>query len=242
MHFDQAFFFRLLLHPPRSLIDGLATTILAAVLSMVLGVLLGLLLAVLGRSRLRVVRYVCSGYVMFFRGTPLLVNLNMKNLGLPYHLGGIDMIPAYIPLYFFDLSGAVLAGVLAFGLHEAAYMSEVIRAGIESIAKGQIEAARSLGMTSAQTMRRIILPQTLRLIIPPFGNAVNSMFKTTSLLAFIGVPELFQVANAIQAATYRTFEVYLVISVYYLILTAIWSVIQGLLERRLAGFPARRPE
>jgi polar amino acid transport system permease protein len=113
-------------------------------------------------------------------------------------------------------------------------MSEVIRAGIESIAKGQIEAAHSLGMTPGQTMRRIILPQTLRLIIPPFGNAVNSMFKTTSLLAFIGVPELFQVANAIQAATYRTFEVYLAVAAYYLILTGVWSVFQEFLERWLA--------
>jgi polar amino acid transport system permease protein len=166
---------------------------------MVMGVALGALLAVAGLSRFRVLRWANQVYIAFFRGTPILVQLMLVYFGIPYLLGGYDLFPPAIPVLGFKVQGAIVAGILAFGLHEAAYMSEITRAGILSIDPGQTEAAKSLGMVPSLTMRRIILP------------------------------------DSIHAATYRTFEVYLGVSVYYLLLTAIWTLIQQRIEHRLAS-------
>jgi len=237
VQFDGAFFLKLVFSPPPALLWGLLITVSATLCSMVIGIVGGTLLAVAGLSRWRAVQWFNQIYIGFFRGTPLLVQLMLVYFGIPYLLGGFDMFPPKIPIFGLNLHGALLAGIITFSLHEAAYMSEITRAGILSIDAGQTEAAKSLGMVPSLTMRRIILPQAIRIIIPPLGNQFNAMFKTTSLLSFIAVPEMFLIADSIHAATYRTFEVYLGVSVYYLLLTGIWTLIQRRIEKRIsAGF------
>lgn len=238
MQFDLGFFLKLVFTPPPALVWGLSITVSATIVSMLLGIALGMLLAVAGLSRHAPLRWLNQLYIGFFRGTPILVQLMLIYFGIPYLLGGLDLFPPKIPLIFgATMPGALLAGIVTFSLHEAAYMSEIARAGILSIDSGQTEAAKSLGMTPFLTLRRIILPQAIRVIVPPLGNQCNAMFKTTSLLSVIAVPEMFLIADSIHAATYRTFEVYLGVSVYYLALTGIWTLIQRAIEARIsAGF------
>lgn len=231
--FDGDFFLRFVFSPQPALIKGLWLTICAAVVSQIFGVVLGGVLALCGMNKRLPLRIFNRAFLFFFRGTPLLVQLVLVYFGLPYLLGGFDLFPAYVPFGPFSVPGALIAGIVTFSLHEAAYMSEIIRAGIESIDSGQSEAALALGMRPALAMRRIILPQALRVIVPPLGNQFNQMLKSTSLLSVIAVPELFRVSEEIQSATYKSFEVYLGVSVYYLLLTAIWTVIQIRLERGL---------
>ena len=240
MQFDLAFFLKFVFHPPAALLHGLWITVVSAVLAMALGIILGVLLAIGGLSRSRILRSLNQVYIAFFRGTPVLVQLMLIYFGLPY-LIGFDLFPPVISLGPIDVNGAMVAGIVAFGLHEAAYMSEITRAGISSIDRGQTEAAKALGMPGALIMRKVILPQAIRVIVPPLGNKFNAMFKTTSLLSVIAVPEMFHVADAIHAATYRTFEVYLGVSIYYLVLTGIWTLLQRWLEAHLKTEFARTP-
>lgn len=232
--FDTGFFLRFVFQPSAPLIKGLGLTLLAAIISQIAGVALGCVLALAGLSRVLPVRAINKAYLFFFRGTPVLVQLVLIYYGLPYVLGGVDLFPPRVVLGPVWIQGALLAGIVTFGLHEAAYMSEIIRAGIQSIDDGQSEAARALGMTPALAMRRIILPQAARVILPPLGNQFNQMLKTTSLLSVIAVPELFRIAEEVQSATYKSFEVYLGVSVYYLALTGGWTVLQMGMERWLA--------
>jgi polar amino acid transport system permease protein len=232
VQFDFGFFLNFIFRPPSSLFYGLWITVAATVASMAGGVALGILLAVGGMSRSLPLRVFNQSYIAFFRGTPVLVQLMLFYFGLP-HLLGVDIFPAVVRFGPISLAGALLAGILTFTLHEAAYMSEITRAGVVAIDSGQTEAAKSLGMTPALTMRRIILPQAIRVIVPPLGNQFNAMFKTTSLLSVIAVPEMLHIADAIHAATYRTFEVYLGVSVYYLALTGVWTLLQRQIEARL---------
>ncbi len=233
MQFDLTFFLGFVFHPPAALLYGLWITVASTVLAMAMGIILGVLLAISGLSRSWLLQSFNQVYIAFFRGTPVLVQLMLIYFGLPYLFGGFDMFPPVIPLGPIALSGAMVAGIVAFGLHEAAYMSEITRAGISAVDPGQAEAAKSLGMSRSLTLRKIILPQAVRVIVPPLGNQFNAMFKTTSLLSVIAVPEMFHIADAIHAATYRTFEVYLGVSVYYLVLTGIWTILQRRLEAHL---------
>lgn len=233
LQFDTAFFLNFVFHPQGALLQGLALTVAAAVLSQLIGTVLGILLAVAGLSRFWPPRWINQLYIWFFRGTPVLVQLVLIYFGLPYLLG-FDLFPAQMRMGPFSLAGAVVAGIATFGLHEAAYMSEITRAGIASVDGGQSEAAKALGMTPGLSMRRIILPQTVQVIVPAMGNQFNNMLKTTALLSVIGVAEMFRVAEQIQAATFLTFEVYLGVSVYYLLLTGAWTAIQMALEAWLA--------
>jgi polar amino acid transport system permease protein len=245
LRFDFAFFFDILFRPPPGLLHGLSITVLTTIIAMILGIGLGTLLAIASLSRRWSLRLLSGSYVTFFRGTPVLVQIVLVYFGLPYLFGGWDMFPPSIPIFgVINLSGALLAGIIAFALHEAAYMCEIARAGIESVDPGQTEAAKALGMEPGLAMRRIILPQAARVIIPPLGNQCNAMFKTTSLLSVIAVPEMFLFADSLHAATYRTFEVYLAVAVYYLLLTFAWTFIQYAIERRLGrryGSPSATP-
>lgn len=234
VQFDMPFFLAFVFNPPPALLRGLVITIAAAAVSLLAGATLGALLGIGGISRFRGLRIFNQLFIGFFRGTPVLVQLVLVYFGIPALLGGIDLFPAVMQFPGFTISGAIVAGVVTFSLHEAAYMSEIFRAGIQSIDTGQNEAAKSLGMPPGLAMRRIILPQALRVIVPPLGNQFNIMLKTTSLLSVIAIPELFHVADAVQSATYKSFEVYLGVSVYYLVLTGVWTLIQGQIERRVA--------
>ncbi len=184
-------------------------------------------------SRLWPPRLLSGFYVLVFRGTPIIVQIFFVYFGTNL-LFGFTLIPNTLHLGLFDLDGAVFAGIVALALNEGAYMREIIRAGIDSIDKGQMEAARSLGMTPGLAMRRIILPQAARVIVPPLGNEFNAMIKTTSLLAFIGVYEVFQDADVHYSNTFRPVEYFLTVACWYLLLTSIWTLIQAQIERKLA--------
>jgi polar amino acid transport system permease protein len=238
LHFDVDLFLKFIFQPSPALIGGLAITIYASVVSQVFGVVIGIFSALAGMARNRILRTISGFYVWFFRGTPLLVQMFIIYFGTPY-LFGIDLFPNDVHLGFLSLRGSVLAGIVALSINEGAYMSEIVRAGILSVEPGQTEAAKSLGMTYGLTMRRIVLPQALRVIIPPLGNEFNNMLKTTSLMAVIAVTELFRVAQGVYAVTFKPFEVFLGVAVYYLALTTIWTLIQGAIERRLGASTTR---
>jgi polar amino acid transport system permease protein len=238
LHFDVDLFLKFIFQPSPALIGGLAITIYASVVSQVFGVVIGIFSALAGMARNRILRTISGFYVWFFRGTPLLVQMFIIYFGTPY-LFGIDLFPNDVHLGFLSLRGSVLAGIVALSINEGAYMSEIVRAGILSVEPGQTEAAKSLGMTYGLTMRRIVLPQALRVIIPPLGNEFNNMLKTTSLMAVISVTELFRVAQGVYAVTFKPFEVFLGVAVYYLALTTIWTLIQGMIERRLGASTTR---
>ena len=174
-------------------------------------------------------------YVWLFRGTPLLVQLTFFFFGL-----SVAKIYTWPPIELFGLSisGEIQAGVFALGVNEGAYMSEIVRAGILAVDRGQLEAARSLGMTYRLAMLRVVLPQAARVIIPPLGNEFNNMLKTTSLLVVLGnVPELyvtFSRKNGSGPTSFHPFELFLAAAVWYLLLTTIWSLAQARIERRLS--------
>jgi polar amino acid transport system permease protein len=229
--FDWAFFWHYLFSPSSTFLDGLWRTIYISVVAQLLGVLLGLLLALAQRSRFAPLRWAGRGYVWLVRGTPLLVQLVVVYNGLA--AAGIYRF-ADVQLGGFVLLGVVQAAILTLAANEAAYMAEIFRAALDAIDRGQAEAAQALGMTPATTMRVILLPQAFRIIVPPLGNEFNLMMKTTSLLSVIGLQEMFQTAQSINSATFKTFEIFLVAACYYLALTTIWSFVQRFIERKLA--------
>jgi polar amino acid transport system permease protein len=198
------------------------TTLWIAVISQVCGVIIGLFLALMRMSRYRWLSLPARFYIWIFRGSPLLVQLLLLYFGIP------EVFPGLVP-YITVYSTALIA----FSLNEGAYMSEIVRAGISSVDTGQMEAAKSLGMRYALAMRRIILPQAARVIIPPLGNEFNNMLKTTSLASVIGLFELTYTASLYGAQTFSYFELLVVATFYYLILTTVWGYIQSYIENRM---------
>jgi polar amino acid transport system permease protein len=232
LKFDLDFFVNFVFNPSPALLGGLAITIYASIIAQLTGVILGTLSALAGMARNPVLRTISSVYVWFFRGTPVLVQMFLIYYGTPY-LFGIDLFPTNLGIGITTLRGAIIAGTFALGVNEGAYMSEIVRAGILSVDPGQTEAAKSLGMTYGLTMRRIVLPQALRVIIPPLGNEFNNMLKTTSLMSILGAEEMFRVAQATYSATFKPFEAFLGVALYYLVLTTVWSWVQARIERRV---------
>lgn len=211
---------------------ALATTVSIAIVAQVLGIVLGLISAVAGLSRFLPVRVLSAAYVLVTRGTPLIVQIFFVFFGANLFFG-FSLFPRAVAIAGLTLSGAILAGTVALAINEGAYMSEIIRAGIQSVDPGQMEAALSVGMTRPLAMRRIVLPQAARVIVPPLGNEFNGMIKNTSLLAFIGVYELFFDAEVHYSTTFKPVEYFLAVAFWYLVLTTIWSIIQARIERRL---------
>ena len=230
--FDWGTFWPRIFHPDSAFASALFATIYIAVISQALGVVLGLLAALMRMSRLRVLQVLSGLYVWVFRGTPVIVQIFFVYFGTNL-LFGFTLIPNQVN-WLFGLDGAAFAGILALGINEGAYMREIIRAGIDAVDRGQLEAARSLGMTYRLAMRRIVLPQAARVIVPPLGNEFNNMMKTSSLLFFIGVYELFQDAEVHYSNNFKPVEVFLAVALSYLMLTTVWSFIQSRIERRLA--------
>jgi polar amino acid transport system permease protein len=143
-----------------------------------------------------------------------------------------------------SVKAAVQAAIIGLMINESAYIAEIVRAGLDSVPKGQFEAAASLGMTPVKLMRWIIVPQSLRVMVPPLGNSFNGMMKTTSVLSVIGVSEMFLVTQSISSSTFHTFEIFIVAAIYYLALTTIWTFVQAGIENRLSrqlGIQARVP-
>jgi polar amino acid transport system permease protein len=218
------------------ILDGLRNTLLLTLLAMVVGLVLGIVLAVARDSKNPIVSGAALLYIGFFRGTPLLVQLIFWfNLSALYPtLGlGIPFGPTFVSGSANDLITPLTAAVLGLGLNEAAYMAEIVRAGLQSVDSGQTQAAQALGMTGRQVFRRIVLPQALRVIIPPTGNETISMLKTTSLVSVIALPELLFAAQVIYSRTYQVIPLLITASLWYLILTTVLTIGQSFLERRL---------
>lgn len=223
-----------LFHPDEVFIRALLTTVYIAIASQVLGVVLGLAAALMRMSRIAPLRWLSGFYVLLFRGTPLLVQIFFVYYGVNL-LFGFALIPTTVNFGLFTMDGAVFAGILALGLNEGAYMREIIRAGIDAIDRGQMEAARSLGMRHGLAMRRIVLPQAARVIVPPLGNEFNAMIKNTSLVFTIGVYEMFSDAEIHYSQTFQPVEFFGAVAIWYLVLTSVWTVIQAAIERKLAA-------
>jgi polar amino acid transport system permease protein len=218
-NFDFSIFRHFLFYGP--ILDGVKVTIILAVLSQAAGIVLGLFSA-LGRiSPLKppIFRWITGFYIWLFRGTPLLVQLAFVYFAVP------QLTKNHLLLNEF------WSAAVALSLNEGAYMTEIIRAGITSVPAGQMEAAQSLGMTRWLAMRRIILPQAIRFVIPPTGNEFISMLKNTSLAVIIGANELFWNVQQVYDANFRYFELLSVASVWYLAMTTVATYIQSHIER-----------
>ncbi|HYB09481.1 MAG TPA: amino acid ABC transporter permease [Alphaproteobacteria bacterium] len=238
MSFDWPFFWHYLLRPSAAYLNGLMLTLVLSVVAQSLGTVIGLFAALGRMSHIAPLQYLVRGYVWIMRGTPLLVQIVFIYTGLA--AGGIFRFED-ISLGILTIPGNVQAGLVALSLNEAAYMAEIIRAGISSVDSGQTEAAKSLGMTYGLVMRRIVLPQATRFVIPPLGNEFNAMLKNTTLVSVIGVPELLLTTETLTSATFRVFELYSVVALYYLTLTTLWGVVQGRIEARFGEPTAQTP-
>jgi polar amino acid transport system permease protein len=235
MNFDWAFFWRYLFEPSSVYLHGLWLTLSLSVISQGIGTLIGVAAALGTQSRFRAVRALVAFYTWLMRGTPLLVQIVFIYTALA--VGGVFRFQD-IHLGFIVIPGNIQAAIVALSLNEGAYMTEIVRAGILSVDNGQTEAAKSLGMTYLKLMRRIVLPQAVRVILPPLGNEFNAMLKNTTLVSVIGVPELLLATQMVTSATFRVFELYTVVALYYLTLTTLWGFVQQAIERRY-GEPSR---
>ncbi len=219
------------------ILKGLVVTLELTVIAMFIGVVLGVVLAVMRLSTNPIVSGASWVYIWFFRGTPVLVQLLIWfNLAALYSVVslGIPFGPEFVTFNTNNLIAPLVAAILGLGLNEAAYMSEIIRAGILSVDQGQTEAAQALGMSRLKTMRRIVLPQAMRVVVPPTGNETISMLKTTSLASVIAVTELLYAAQIIYGRTFQTIPLLIVAVIWYLILTSILSGGQFYVERYFA--------
>jgi polar amino acid transport system permease protein len=218
----------------KSILHGTLITLELTFVAMAIGIAGGIVLAVMRLSPNPVVSGASWFYIWFFRGTPVLVQIllwyNLSYL-FPHLSLGIPFGPRFVTGSTNSLISALTAGILALGLNEAAYMAEIVRAGILSVDEGQSEAASALGMTRSLVMRRIVLPQAMRVIVPPTGNETISMLKTSALVSSIAVPELLQQTQAIINTTFATVPLLLMASIWYLAMTSVLTVGQFYLER-----------
>ncbi|GAA0218227.1 amino acid ABC transporter permease [Actinomadura nitritigenes] len=226
-----------------AVMTGIGKTLELTAIAMVMGVVGGVLLAIMRLSPNPLISGSAWLYIWAFRGTPVLVQILLwafiKAL-VPELSIGIPFGPTFAHFDANSLITPFVAGCLGLGLNEAAYMSEIVRAGILSVDQGQAEAASALGMSRAKTMRRIVLPQAMRVIIPPTGNETISMLKTSSLVSVIAVPELLYSVQIIYGRTYQTIPLLLLASIWYLIMTSILTVGQFYLERYFGRGTAQR--
>ncbi|MFI0823210.1 amino acid ABC transporter permease [Streptomyces roseolus] len=215
-----------------SVLSGLWKTILISVSAMALGLVLGIVFAVMRLSKNPVTGAVSWLYIWFFRGTPVYVQLLVWfNLALIFEYINLG------PIYKDETSQVLtpfMVALLGLGLNEGAYMAEIVRAGIQSVDEGQTEAAHALGMSQTKTMRRIVLPQAMRVIVPPTGNEFINMLKTSSLVSAVQYTELLRASSNIGSVSGAVMEMLFVASIWYLALTSVFSVGQYYLERRFA--------
>lgn len=226
----------------RVILEGLKNTVLIAVVSQAVGIVLGVLLATMRLSRNPVFSAAAWLYIWFFRGTPRLVQVLFWYNGLllvidRVHIAGPGFTLVDKPAA--EVITPFVAAVLALGLNEGAYMAEVTRAGILSVDAGQTEAAQALGMRGGLAFRRIVLPQAMRVILPPTGNEFISMIKDTALIQTIGQIELLGRATAIYSQSGAIFELLIMSCLWYLVLTSLAQTGQYYLERRFARGAAR---
>jgi polar amino acid transport system permease protein len=209
-------FFDFLISP--SLLEGAWLTVWLTLVTMLLGLTLGFVLAVFKMSRVRVLRVLSEGYIWLFRGTPLLVQLVILYTGLP-------QVGIRLP--------AITAAIIGLALNEAAYLAETIRSGIMSVHRGQSEAAQSLGMGGYHRYRLVILPQAIRIIVPPLSSSLNGLLKLTTLVSIIAVNDLLRMTTYAVQENFRVLEGLAVAALYYLAMTTFLTFVQQRLEKRL---------
>ncbi|MCA0425267.1 MAG: amino acid ABC transporter permease [Proteobacteria bacterium] len=208
-------FFEYLTNP--FILGGALTTIWLTVVSITAGLALGFAVALMKMAANPWLAAPARFYVWLFRGTPLLVQLIVIYTGLPQL--GIKL-------------SVVQSALIGLTLNEAAYLAEIVRAGITAVPQGQVKAARALGMREAQIMRYIVMPQALRIIIPPLGNSVNGLLKTTSVTSVISMEELLRRTQVLIQERFMVLELFAVAAIYYLIMTSLWDMVQQRIERR----------
>ncbi len=199
-------------------LDGMKYTLILAFFTVILGFVFGLFLSIMRLSNKKVFKFLGAAYVEFIRGTPLLLQLYVVYYGLP-HIGII--LPDFT------------AGIVALSVNSAAYISEIVRAGIQSVDKGQLEAARSIGMKKGMAMRYIIIPQAVKTILPALGNEFITIIKESSIVSIIGIHDLMYNTDTIRGNTFRVFEPLMIAALLYFIMTFGLSKILGLFERRM---------
>ena len=199
-------------------ISGAKLTLYLAFFSVIFGTILGLMLALLKLSKIKMLNFIASAYIEFFRGTPILVQLYIIYYGL-YAIG-------------LNLPDNV-AGIITLSINSAAYVAEIIRAGISAVDSGQTEAGRSLGLTGAETMRYIVIPQAFKNILPALGNEFITIIKESSIVSVIGIHELMYNANTVRGNTFKPYEPLIVAAVIYFVITFTLSKVLGVFERRL---------
>lgn len=205
---------------------GIPTTVWVSLVAVVLGAALGLLLALASQTKSKVLRIIAKIYIDVVRGTPMLAQALIMAYGVPWLLQswGID----------FTWPQMVLPAVIVCGCNSAAYMAEVIRSGIQAVDKGQMEAARSLGMTHGMAMRLVIIPQAIRIILPAFANEFVTLIKETSVLGYVGVVEILRRGQLWNASSFETFPAYIGVALAYMVLTIPLSKIINGYERKMA--------
>lgn len=220
----------------KRILEGVWLTLVITVLSMVVSTVLAIVIAAMRLASNPVLTSVAWFYVWAFRGTPVLVQIVLWGyLGLLFEKVTLGVPLTDVVFWQMDTNALVtpfIAGLLALTLNQAAYSSEIVRAGMVSVDEGQREAAYSLGMSPLYTFRRVLLPQAMRVIIPPMGNELISMLKNTSLLSVIAVMELYTQASVISSSNLKQVELLIVVSIWYLFMTSVLSVPQYYLERR----------
>lgn len=199
------------------LLTGVGVTVLLTVFPMLAGLLLGMLLALAQSSPSPLIVRAARFYIWLFRGTPLIVQLVIIYTGLPQ-----------IGLKF----GVVTSAFLGLSMNEAAYLSEIIRAGFAAVPAGQRDAAKALGLRPVQILRLVTLPQAMRIILPPLGNSVNGLLKATSITSVISMEEMMRRGQLLMQVNFDVLEVYCAVAVYYLLLTSLWEIVQRMLEHR----------
>ena len=199
------------------LLMGAATTLALTLSAIVVGLCLGLALALMRRSRWRIVAGAARAYIWLFRGTPLLVQLIVIYTGLPQF--GIRL-------------GVAESALLGLSLNEAAYLAEIIRSGLLAVPAGQVNAAKALGMRDDQALRYVVVPQAFRIIIPPLGNSVNGLLKTSSMASVISLEELLRRTQELIQEKFMVMELFTVAALYYLAMTTAWEFVQRAIERR----------
>lgn len=220
------------------ILSGVVVTLELTILAMVIGIALGIGLAVMRQSHNPVLRAISGAYIFVFRGTPLLVQIILWfNAALLFPRIGVGDFAVETN----TIVTAFVAAVLALGLNEGAYMAEIVRGGINAVDGGQLEAANALGMTRGQAFRRVVLPQAMRVIIPPTGNEVINMLKTTALVSVVSAHDLLTNAQAIYSQTYEVVDLLIVASLWYLAMTTVATTAQRMLEKRYSRGVAARP-
>ena len=204
-----------------SLISGLGVTIKIAFFAIILAIVLGLIFGLMSISKFKILKAISTIYVYIVRGTPLMIQAMFVYFGLGQALG-----------VRFD---PVLAGIVILGINAGAYLSEIFRSGIEAVDKGQLEAARSLGLSQVMAMKKVILPQAVKIMIPSLMNQFIIAIKDTSILSVISIRELMQSGQIIVGTTYKAFEIYGVVAMMYLVLITILTLLSKAVERRLAS-------